>query len=268
MHSIGRFSRLTRLSVKMLRHYHEIGLLEPDEIDTETGYRYYGERALHRARVIVALKEIELPLKDIAELLTTFDDDADVIHFLEHHRREIEEKIAHYVDIRNSLDAVMASVRTSAANRADASTAIEERTIEPMLFAGVRICGEYSQLKEAFSTVGRRAGFSIAGPATGLFYDEDYKESGADFEGGFSVKKRIEHDDVDCRELAGGLALTLTHRGSYDTIHDTYVRLLTELDRLGVTPQRPSREVYLEGPGLIFRGNPEKYRTEIQFLLE
>ena len=40
--SIGEFSRLTHLTVKTLRHYHDVGLLVPDEVDRYTGYRRYG----------------------------------------------------------------------------------------------------------------------------------------------------------------------------------------------------------------------------------
>jgi DNA-binding transcriptional MerR regulator len=45
--SIGQFATMTHLSVKTLRHYHEVGLLEPAHVDAGTGYRYY---ALDRYR--------------------------------------------------------------------------------------------------------------------------------------------------------------------------------------------------------------------------
>ena len=43
---IGEFSKLSRVSIRMLRHYDDIGLLKPAEIDHFTGYRYYREEQL------------------------------------------------------------------------------------------------------------------------------------------------------------------------------------------------------------------------------
>ena len=58
---IGEFSKLSRVSVRMLRHYDEIGLLKPAEIDRFTDYRYYREDQLPIAGRIAALKDIVLP---------------------------------------------------------------------------------------------------------------------------------------------------------------------------------------------------------------
>ena len=50
--TIGDFSRASHLSVKTLRHYHEVGLLEPSEVDPDNGYRYYSEDQIPLAQVI------------------------------------------------------------------------------------------------------------------------------------------------------------------------------------------------------------------------
>ncbi len=57
MFSIGEFSKVTGLTVKTLRFYHEQGLLDPTHIDPETGYRYYGPAKVETARVIAASAE-------------------------------------------------------------------------------------------------------------------------------------------------------------------------------------------------------------------
>ncbi|MEO1481016.1 MAG: MerR family transcriptional regulator [Myxococcota bacterium] len=266
MFSIGQFSRLTRLSVKALRHYHEVGLLVPDHIDDETGYRYYGEGALDRARIISALKELDLPLKAITELLDTVRDDTDLVGFLEEHREDVAGKIAHYRNIQNTIDALLVSARL-VREAGEVPADLSERELSPTLFAGVRMRGKYAQIAQAFKTVGRRAGLRIMGPGTGLFYDEGYEEESADFEGGFPVRSEVIHEDIDCRILSGGTAMVATHVGPYETIHMTYQFLVQEMERRGLKSTRPSREVYLKGPGMIFRGNPARYQTEIQFLL-
>ena len=72
--SIGRFSRLTGLTVKALRHYDELGLLRPAAVDPETGYRSYSSAQVGPGRVRSGtLRRLELPLDDIATLLATDD---------------------------------------------------------------------------------------------------------------------------------------------------------------------------------------------------
>ena len=70
---IGRFSRLTGLTVKALRHYAELGLLPPAAVDPETGYRSYSTAQVGRAEWIRTLRLLELPLDDIATILATDD---------------------------------------------------------------------------------------------------------------------------------------------------------------------------------------------------
>ena len=68
MLKIGDFSRLSRVTVKALRYYDEIGLLKPVSVDRFTGYRYYSAAQLPRLHYIVALKNLGLSLDEIATL--------------------------------------------------------------------------------------------------------------------------------------------------------------------------------------------------------
>lgn len=82
MLKIGDFSRLSRISIRMLRHYDEIGLLMPQSIDFSTGYRYYNEAQLLTANRIQALKEMGFGLSAIAEILKTYQDSAAFVQYL------------------------------------------------------------------------------------------------------------------------------------------------------------------------------------------
>ena len=73
---IGRFARLTGLSVGALRHYDQLDLLRPARTDPFTSYRLYRRDQLETARTIVRLRDLEVPLETIRELLAT-DDPAD-----------------------------------------------------------------------------------------------------------------------------------------------------------------------------------------------
>jgi DNA-binding transcriptional MerR regulator len=90
---IGRFARLTGLSVKALRHYDELGLLRPAGVDPDSGYRYYAAAQVERAETIRLLRRLELPLDDVSALLAT-DDPARMREVLQLHQLRTAQRSA------------------------------------------------------------------------------------------------------------------------------------------------------------------------------
>lgn len=72
---IKEFAELTGVSVRTLHYYDEIGLLKPSFVDGQNGYRFYDERSLERMQEILFYRELDFPLKDIAEILFSPDYD-------------------------------------------------------------------------------------------------------------------------------------------------------------------------------------------------
>jgi DNA-binding transcriptional MerR regulator len=99
---IGRFARLAGLSVGALRHYDELDLLRPAEIDASSGYRRYRTSQLEDARTIARLRELEVPLEEIRDVLAA-DDPAERARRLAVHRARIEarthrlQRVLHHV---------------------------------------------------------------------------------------------------------------------------------------------------------------------------
>ena len=99
---IGRFARLAGLTVGALRHYDELDLLRPAEIDRSTGYRRYRRYQLDAARSIARLRELELPLDEI-RLVLAADDPAERARRLAGHRARVEarthrlQRVLHHV---------------------------------------------------------------------------------------------------------------------------------------------------------------------------
>ncbi len=100
--SIGRFARLAGLSVGALRHYDELDLLRPADVDQFTGYRRYRRVQLETARAIARLRELEMPLDEIREVLA-IDDPTERARRLAAHRARIEartyrlQRVLHHV---------------------------------------------------------------------------------------------------------------------------------------------------------------------------
>ena len=84
---IGRFSRLTGLSVGALRHYDELDLLRPADVDPFTGYRRYRRSQVEIGRIVARLRDLEVPLDEIREVLAVDDPDKRRHHLAIHHSR-------------------------------------------------------------------------------------------------------------------------------------------------------------------------------------
>ncbi len=71
--SIGDFSRATHLSIKALRYYHQVGLLEPAEVDPATGHRRYTSDQIVSAQVIKRLRSLDMPVDEVGAVIRTAD---------------------------------------------------------------------------------------------------------------------------------------------------------------------------------------------------
>ena len=95
MFRIGEFSKIARVSGRLLRYYDEIGLFQPLSIDPESGYRFYSAQQLPRLNRILALKELGLTLDQIARLMSDDDLPADELRgMLTMKKAEIEQEMA------------------------------------------------------------------------------------------------------------------------------------------------------------------------------
>jgi DNA-binding transcriptional MerR regulator len=99
---IGRFARMAGLSVGALRHYDELDLLRPADVDPATGYRRYRRSQLETARTIGTLRELEMPLDEIGAILAA-DDPGERRRLLAAHRERIEARTFRLQRVMHSL---------------------------------------------------------------------------------------------------------------------------------------------------------------------
>ncbi|QNJ95610.1 MerR family transcriptional regulator [Mycolicibacterium fluoranthenivorans] len=99
--SIGDFSRMTQLSVKTLRHYHDIGLMAPSHVDPGTGYRYYSYDQLPTAAVVRRLRALDMSIADVKAVLAA--DPAGRNALIGTHLQRLEAQLA---DTRAAVDAL------------------------------------------------------------------------------------------------------------------------------------------------------------------
>jgi len=263
LYSIGEFSQVTGLSVKTLRYYHEKGILIPDSVDEATGYRFYNAAKIEKARVVMRLRQMEFSIEDIAKVFAECADDADILNHLERQKQLLQQRISEDRDIVRSLSEIIASEKEAKRLLEGTRHAVEEKSVEPMLVAGIRVRGKYSDCGAVFPALGKAMGRYICGKPLCLFYDGEYREEDANFEPCFPIRKRVEAEGISVRELPGARCLSLVHRGRYDQLGRSYARILEYADQRQAKIALPTREIYLKGPGVFFKGNPSNYLTEI-----
>jgi DNA-binding transcriptional MerR regulator len=265
MYSIGEFSSATGIPVRTLRFYHELGLLIPAMVDPSTNYRSYDERNLEVAKVIVTLRGLEFSLEEIREILVSCRDDVDILANLDRQKAALEVKLQHYKRVVAEINKLIrAQHQARWEEKFHLEQQVTERDVKRMLVAGIRIQGWYNECGPAFAKLGRQLGRQIADKPLCLFYDGEYREGDANFEACFPVRSALEADGISIHELPAQRCVTLIHRGAYKELRKSYARALKHAKDKGYNISLPTREVYLKGPGMIFRGNPKNYVTEIQ----
>ena len=126
---IGSFSRLTGIPITALRYYDEIGLLRPAVVDPDSGFRLYGDDQLETGRLIARLRSIEMPPEDVAALLRTPENRAEL---LAGHRRRLLDRVNAGLDRLGALEQLM-----SAAGEPLFVYRLSERWLEPVELAGL-----------------------------------------------------------------------------------------------------------------------------------
>ena len=142
----------------------------------------------------------------------------------------------------------------------------EVKSLPTFKVAALRMHAPYQQCGQGFGKIFKRFWFKSCGPAMLLCYDTQYQEI-ANYEVAVPVKSGQSQDGIEVRELPAGRCVSLLHKGPYDQLHYSYDKARAYAAQRGYQLSLPSREIYLKGPGMIFKGNSQNYLTEIQLMI-
>lgn len=259
MLTTGEFSSATRLTVKALRLYHDEGLLVPERIDAITGYRYYGDESFRRARVILVLRDLGFPIREMKEILDRCTDDDELDEVLRKRLKEVETEMARMQDVRSRIRVLLENGEGDMMKK---DLEISERDVPDTWACGIRYTGAYADIGKYYAELFKKVGRFCAGRPFAIYYDCEYKES-ADIEAAVSVRKEVAVPGVSCRMLNGGHFVSIIHRGPYETIGEAYKAAFEYIAGKNLAAKGPTREIYLKGPGMIFTRDPHKFVTEI-----
>jgi len=243
--SIGDFSRATQMSVKMLRHYHQIGLLEPADVDQDTGYRRYTTDQIPAAQVIRRFRELQMPLDRIREVLHAPDPgtrNALIASHLDALQATLAETQTAVGSLRNLLDGAPASESMPVTHRtveATPAAAISAPVTigELVLWVG----GALGELRAAVSA----QDVIVAGPAAGIYDDDLFAHERGQatvfipYVGELETVGRVQRTVIPAAELA-----TVTHHGPLAGIDLAYGALAAHVASHELRVDGPIREYY------------------------
>lgn len=262
-YKIGEFSRITCFSIKTLRYYHDMGLLIPVNIDEDTGYRYYDENSYKQAQIIRLLREYEFTIKEIQEIMAEYEDENDLRYYLLEKNEMIQKKIDHYKKLQKKI----ASFEKLERKISMTTEAVKRVTIKDQLVASLTYVGRYEDVGEYLGKLYKAIGANAADKPFCIYHDEDYQEENAHIEVCLPIKKEISYKNIEVKIVPGGEGLSLLHIGPYENLSFSYKVITDYLINENIQPKSHIREQYLKGPGMLLKGNPEKYQTEISVLI-
>jgi DNA-binding transcriptional MerR regulator len=246
--SIGDFSRMTYLSVKALRHYHDIGVLEPAEIDPSSGYRFYLPSQVGIAQMIRRLRDLGMPLDEVRTILQSPDPQTRESTLVAHLRR-MEEQLA-------ETQQTVASLRTLLQQRPSDGLAVERRVLAatpalaitehvPSAEAVAWWMDAYAVLHKAL----RSAGADRSGPDGALWPAEFFEDEAGEVTAFVPIADPATDLTLPARVRVAVIpeinaAVTL-HDGPFSDLDRTYGALGTWVLERAAGADGPIREYYL-----------------------
>ncbi len=258
--TIGDFSRVTFLSVKTLRHYHRVGLLEPADVDPVTGYRRYTSAQIPVAQVIRRFRDLDMPLDDIGSVLRATDQTTRS-QLIAAHLSRLEETLAHtqraVASLREllehpSLSAVIEHRRIPATQTAAITSTVEVRDLSSWYG------GAMGEIQGTLSA----QGIAASGPPGGIYAYELFAEERGDATLFFPVTREVRPvGRVGPIWVSGAELAVIVHNGSHDDLDRSYGALATYVSEHALAVDGLIREYYLVGPPDA--DDESTWRTEI-----
>lgn len=222
MLKIGDFSKLSRITIRMLRYYDEIDLLKPAAVDEWTGYRYYDEAQLLIANKVQLLKNLGFGLTAIKEVLMHFDDYTEIEKLLKIRQSELMVQEAKLRERINYMDSVIKNLKQGGNFM---NYVVNLKTIPELYVASVRkVISNYMAEGELWSLLMPEIGkqkCKATAPCypMSVYHDKEFVESNADVEVRFAVEgKYRDTSEVKFKSIPAVNVASCIFKGGYEQI--------------------------------------------------
>jgi DNA-binding transcriptional MerR regulator len=255
---IGDFSRIARVSARLLRYYDEIGLLKPAQLERDSGYRYYSAAQLPRLNRILVLKELGLSLEEIARVLDSNLSAAELRGMLTVRRSDAQRALTEEMDRLRHIESRIAQIDAEGELSVDdvimrsepAQHILSVRRVVPSFAAARDLIRELSEALRALKAKG------LLGRLTAIAHAQEFELDRIDVEMGFVVEGAVGQEirlptgePLSIRELpAVERMATCVRIGLPERAHLITGKIGVFLEANGYALAGPSREVFLQPP--------------------
>lgn len=264
MFKIGDFSKLTMVSVRMLRYYDEMGLFKPAQIDDFTGYRYYSAKQINTLNLIVALRNMGFNVADIALAVNEQSDEA-LTKLLMQKRNQVEANIE---SEKEKLKKINTAINDFKKERVNMNYNVTIKSIPLYKVISLRdtipAYNAEGMLWERISKYTREKNIHIGDIFYATYHDEGYKEGPVDVEVVMSVDKLSADVDGFTFKEAEPIkqAACILVPGDYSNLTSAYNFLGKWIEENNYSICGNARQVTIKGPWN--ENNPNDYLSEIQ----
>ena len=268
MFRIGEFSKLTQVSVRMLRYYDEAGLLKPAEVDRWTGHRLYSVEQIPRLDRIRYLRDSGFQVSEIA-LALEMDDHALLVS-LDKKCLEIEQAIQKEQERLLKIAVAKEEIQGS---KSELHYHISMKSIPACQVLSLRrtVPTYYLEgdLWKELSAFAEKEEIEISSDTFTIYHDTEYREQDVDMEICAPVKKAGENREPFCfrmTEAVPAMASTMVY-GEFSNINEAYLAFAKWLQKnSNYQMSAPVRQIVHRGPWN--ENAPAKYLTELQIPVE
>ena len=253
--SIGTFADLTRLSIKALRLYDQLGILTPLHIDPQTGYRYYGVDQLSSARMIRSMRDMDMPLATIRRMLAVIPVSQAQAELLVQQHLETRER---QLETIRGLARQFTQQLKPEANKMSLEVEIKEIPTQHIISITRRhtVNGLSEQIQQdcgALFTLAQEAGVSTLGAPFGIYHNAINEQEDGPIETCVPVNREMAgKGNIEAKQLEGGKAACVVITGDqcrYPELLGAYDAAADWIQKNGFETAGPPREIWYTGPG-------------------
>ncbi|MGN0422371.1 MAG: MerR family transcriptional regulator [Lachnospiraceae bacterium] len=262
MLKIGDFSRLSRVSIRMLRYYDDADLIKPVMVDPLTGYRYYKEDQLLIIGKIVSLKNMGFGVAAIKEIMKCEDNPAEIEHIFQIQKIQLMEEAEIINNRIKLLDTAVKMLGKDEAMKYDCAI----KNLPERYVASVRrIIPKYEEEGRLWHDLfSETSGQNMVpcGPAMAVLHDREYKENDVDVEVQIEVKGQFaDTEHVKFKTEPAVQMASTTFNGSYEQFSKVYASLAAWVSENGYVFCGPMMDIYHVSPNET--RNPDEFVTEV-----
>lgn len=268
MLSIGEFSKICRVSAKALRYYAEIGLLLPDEINPENGYRYYSIEQLEKMLFINRLKSYNFSLEEIKAILGSKELlDEKLYLALAGKKKEMEKQVREFEKTLDELNNDLSNLKQGKSMMSYLeSIDVQLVEIPGMFLLSIRkMVHEHEFAEEYGNCFGKLfkkiadGKLTMTAPPMVLFHSAEFSPLGLDTEFAVPVKEYV----TGTRDFCPGLCLKTILYGSYSGLSSVYAKQREWAEKEGYECNNALYEVYVTDPSQVSKES--EFITEIYY---